>query len=76
MGNRIGKEKITREPGYLYFVSKDGFATRVPTKLNQKKPGFTKKVVGTEKIEKKVGSMYYLDKAGYICEAKLAHHKA
>ncbi|MEM4389164.1 MAG: hypothetical protein QXG98_00695 [Candidatus Micrarchaeia archaeon] len=68
MGRRIGKEKIEREEGYLYYVGKDGYVWRAPMKNN---PGGTKKRVGTEKIEKRAGYMYYLDKEGYVCEAKL-----
>ena len=36
MGKRIGKEKIDREKGYLYYVGKDGFVWKVPTKVNKK----------------------------------------
>ena len=68
MGKRIGKEKITREKGYLYFVGKDGYVWRVPTKLNKKG---VKKKVGSEKISRKSGFMYYIDSAGYVCEAKM-----
>lgn len=68
MGNRIGKEKIAREDGYLYFVGKDGFVWRTPTKLNKKG---RKAKVGSEKIDRKKGYMYYLDKNGYVAEAKM-----
>ena len=68
MGKRIGTEKITREPGYLYYVGKDGYVWQVPTKLN--KSG-KKKRIGTEKIERKEGYMYYIDKNGYVAEAKM-----
>jgi hypothetical protein len=68
MGKRIGKEKIAREPGYLYYIGKDGYAWRTPMKVNKKG---TKKKVGSEKIDRKSGFMYYIDKAGYVCEAKM-----
>ncbi len=68
MGQRIGKEKIDREDGYLYFVGKDGAVWRAPMKNNKKG---TKKKVGTEKISKEGGYMYYVDKAGYVAKAKL-----
>ena len=66
MGKRVGKEKVDRESGYLYFVGKDGYVWRAPMKRNKKG---SKKKVGTEKIEKKSGYMYYLDKGGYVAEA-------
>ncbi len=69
MGKRIGKEKISREPGYLYYVGKDGYVWRAPMKTNKRG---RKKKVGSEKIKKRKGYMYYLDKAGYVGEAKMA----
>jgi hypothetical protein len=68
MGKRVGNEKITREPGYLYYVGKDGYVWRTPMKANKKG---TKKKVGNEKIAKKPGFLYYLDEAGYVAEAKM-----
>jgi len=70
MGKRIGTEKISREPGYLYFVGKDGCVWRMPMKNNK---GGSKKKVGTEKVSKKSGYLYYLDKAGYVAEAKMVN---
>ena len=68
MGKRIGHEKIAREKGYLYYISKDGYVWRVPTKVNVHG---TKKQMSNEKIERKIGFMYYLDKEGYVSEAKI-----
>ncbi|HEA47496.1 MAG TPA: hypothetical protein ENH97_03725 [bacterium] len=69
MGKRIGKEKITRQKGYLYYIGKDCCVWQAPMKRTK---GGRKKRVGTEKITRKKGCMYYLDKAGYIAEAKMA----
>ena len=68
MGKKISTEKITREPGYLYYLGKDGFVWRAPMKINKRG---TKKRVGTEKITRNKGCMYYVNTAGYICEAKM-----
>ena len=68
MGKRIGKEQIKREKGHLYYVGKDGYVWKTPTKIN--KSG-KKAKVGSERIERKAGCMYYLDKQGYVAEAKL-----
>jgi len=68
MGKRIGKEKIVREDGYLYYIGKDGFVWKSPTKLNKKGK---KGKVGTEKITRQKGCMYYVDSAGYVCEARM-----
>ncbi len=69
MGKRIGKEKITREPGYLYYVGKDGYVWRAPMKTNKRG---RKKKIGTERIKKRTGHMYYLDKKGFVGEAQMA----
>ena len=68
MGTKVSKEKITREPGYLYYVGKDGYVWKTPMKVNKKGK---KAKVGTEKITRKPGCMYYLDKVGFVCQAKM-----
>ena len=68
MGVRVGKERVGRENGYLYYIGKDGYVWRAPMKINK---GGSKKRVGTEKISKESGYMYYLDKAGYVAKAKM-----
>lgn len=68
MGVRVGKEKIEREDGYLYYIGKDGYVWRAPMKTNR---GGSKKRVGSEKVDKDSGYMYYLDKAGYVAKAKM-----
>ena len=69
MSKRIGKEKIKREKGYLYYIGKDGYVWAAPMKSN--KTG-RKKKVGTEKVKKESGYMYFLDKDGYVAMAKMA----
>ncbi|MCD6227687.1 hypothetical protein J7J90_04295 [Candidatus Micrarchaeota archaeon] len=73
MGERIGREKIEREDGYLYYVGKDGYVWRAPMKHNKRG---RKKKVGTEKIQKEPGYMYYVDKRGYVARAKLKNWSA
>ena len=72
MGERIGKEKISRENGYLYFVGKDGFVWAVPMRHNK---GGRKKKVGNEKVMKASGFLYYLGKDGYVYRAKMKNAK-
>ena len=36
MAERIGKEKIDREDGYLYFLGKDGYVWRTPMKTHSR----------------------------------------
>ena len=35
MGQKIGKEKIQREKGFLYFIGKDGYVWAAPMKHNK-----------------------------------------
>lgn len=72
MGERIGKERIEREEGYLYYVGKDGYVWRAPMKHNRRG---RKKRVGSEKIKKEEGYMYYVGKRGYVERAKLKNYK-
>ena len=68
MGQKVGKEKIIREKGYLYFVGKDGYVWAAPMKSS---PGGRKKKVGSEKVAKETGYMYYIGKDGYVAKAKM-----
>jgi hypothetical protein len=68
MAEKIGKEKINREEGYLYYIGKDGYVWATPMKHN--KSG-RKKKVGTEKITKEEGYLYFLGKDGYVYRARM-----
>lgn len=68
MAERVTEERIKREKGYLYYLGKDGYLWRTPTKLN--KSG-TRARVGTEKIAREDGYMYFLDKEGRVSRAKM-----
>jgi hypothetical protein len=68
MAERISKERIEREDGYLYYLGKDGYVWRTPMKANTKGK---KARVGNEKINREEGYLYYIDKAGYVARAKM-----
>ncbi|VVB77367.1 Uncharacterised protein [uncultured archaeon] len=68
MAEKIGKEKISREDGYLYFLGKDGFVWKTPMKTNARG---RKAKVGTEKVMREEGFLYYIDKNGYVARAKM-----
>jgi hypothetical protein len=75
MAERVSKEQTKREKGYLYYLGKDGYLWKTPTKLNNS----GKKVnvighegrAGQEKIVRQDGYMYFLDKKGFISRAKM-----
>jgi len=66
---RIGKQKITREDGYLIYLGMDGYVWHVPTKDN---PSGKKERIGDEKFERDPAYMYFVDKDGYVSRAKIA----
>ena len=68
MAERIGKEKVEREDGYLYFLGKDGYVWRTPMKSN---PRGRKAKVGSERIPRQEGFLYFIDKSGYVARAKM-----
>lgn len=68
MAERVTREAIKRERGYLYYLGKDGYLWKTPTKLN--KSGRVGRV-GTEKITRQDGYMYFLDKKGVVYRAKM-----
>lgn len=73
MGEKIGKEKITREKGYLYFIGKDGYVWKNPMKSN--KSG-KKAKVGTELVKKEKGFLYYVSKEGFVERAPMKRKSA
>jgi len=66
---RVTKEPIKREPGYLYFLGKDGFVWQNPMKSN--KSG-KKAKVGKEKVEREKGYLYFVDSEGYVARVPMA----
>jgi rubrerythrin len=68
LAERVGRERILREEGYLYFLGKDGYVWKTPTKLN--KDG-RKARVGSEKINREDDYMYFLDKSGFVSRARM-----
>jgi hypothetical protein len=70
MAERVGKEKIARKPGYLYYLGKDGYVWQVPMRRTR---GGRKQRVGTEKIARADGYLYFLSTAGIVSRVKRRH---
>jgi hypothetical protein len=68
MAERVSRERVDRVPGYLYWLARDGYLWRTPTKLNTTG---TKSRVGTERIVRENGYFYFLDKDGFVSRAKM-----
>lgn len=67
MAEKVSKERVTRAPGYLYYLGKDGYVWQNPMRSN--KSGI-KKRVGNERVEREQGYIYFVDSDGYIARAK------
>ena len=73
----LAKAGIKREPGWLYFLDKQGNAARVPMARGKKQKGAKKKpeVLFKAGIKREKGFLYFIDKAGNISRAKMARGK-
>jgi len=72
MAEKIAKLGIKREPGYLYFLNKQGY----PARTQMARAGVkTKKGIeklSNESVKKESGYLYFIDKQGDIARAKMA----
>ena len=72
MAEKIMKIGIKREPGYLYFLNKQGFAARTKmARAGVRTPGGIEKL-SSESVKKEKGYLYFIDKQGDIARAKMA----
>ncbi len=68
MAERVGKERVQREDGYLYFLGKDGHVWKTPMKNN---PRGRKAKVTDETVKRQEGFLYFIDKSGYVARTKM-----
>jgi len=61
---------IKRQPGYLYYIDKDGDVSCAKMARGKKKGGSPKKVAKCG-IKKEEGYLYFIDKQGDISRAKM-----
>jgi hypothetical protein len=72
MPEKVGKELIKKEPGFLYYV-KEGFVWASPMPRNKEGK---KHQVSKEKIETDKAFMYFVGKSGYVERAPRKQKKA
>ena len=72
MAERVSREAIKREEGYLYYLGKDGYAWQSPQRAN--KSGTKRKVVN-EKVDREKGYIYFIDSDGYVSRARQGRKK-
>ncbi|MCL4388364.1 MAG: hypothetical protein M1564_01170 [Candidatus Marsarchaeota archaeon] len=68
MAERVGRERIDREDGYLYYLGKDGAVWKSPMRSN---PRGRKGKVSSEKVQREEGYLYFIDKNGYVARTKM-----
>ncbi len=68
MGEKVGTEKIERQKNYLYYVGKDGYVYRVPSKSSKKKEAPMK--VSKTAVKREKGYLYFVGKSGYVERVK------
>ncbi len=68
MAERVTRERVDREDGYLYFLGKDGYVWRTPMKTNARG---RKAKVGSERVQRAEGYLYFIDRSGYVARAKM-----
>jgi len=71
MAEKIARLNIKREPGYLYFVDKQGDAARAKMARAGVKGGKPEKLAKAS-VKKEPGYLYFVDKDGDIARAKMA----
>ena len=72
MAEKVAETGVNKEPGYLYFVDKDGDVGRAKMargKIGEKGP---KEKVKNAGIERESGYLYFIDKQGDISRTSMA----
>lgn len=68
MAERMTRERVSREDGYLYYLGKDGYVWRTPMRSNKRG---RKAKIGSEKVRRADGYLYFIDKGGYVARTKM-----
>ena len=71
MAERVAKAGVTRVPGYLYFIDKQGDVSRSKMARGRKKGGGRPEKVQRVGVDKVKGYLYFLDKKGDVSRAKM-----
>ena len=72
MAEKIAKLGIKREPGFLYFVDKQGDAARAPMARAGVRTRKGPEKLAKASVKKEPGYLYFIDKQGDIARAKMA----
>jgi len=73
MAEKVADAGVKKQPGYLYFVDKDGDVSRAPMSRGGRKKGKAKtEKVARVGVKKESGYLYFVNKNGGVSRAKMA----
>lgn len=71
MAEKVRSVGVRKEPGYLYYLGKDGNVWRSKMARAGQKGGFATKVADAG-VRRESGYLYFIDKSGDVSRAKMA----
>lgn len=73
MAQIVAKIGVKKQPGWLYFLDKNGNVSRaLMSRAGRSKGKAKKEVVAKTAVKKESGFLYFVDKQGNVCKAKMA----
>lgn len=72
MSKKVKKVGVSKQPGYLYFVDKQGDVGRVKMARGNKVQKSKQEKVAKTNVKKERGYLYFVDKQGDISKTKMA----
>ncbi len=72
MAEVLYKAGVKREPGWLYFVDKNGNAARVQMARKGVKTSKKQEVLVKSGVKRQEGYLYFIDKKGNVARTKMA----
>ena len=71
MAEKVKNTGVTKQPGFLYFLDKNGHVSRTKMARGADRSG-TPEVVANAGVQRESGWLYFIDKDGDVSRAKMA----
>ena len=71
MAEKVKNTGVTKQPGFLYFLDKNGHVSRTRMARGADRSG-TPEVVTNASVQRESGWLYFIDKEGDVSRAKMA----
>ena len=72
MAEVVKHTSVSKEPGYLYYLDKDGDVSRTKMARGGKKTGAGPEKVKIAGVSRDEGYLYFIDKGGNVARAEMA----